>query len=190
MTVRPWRWLFGATPRRCDVGAVVAVAAVAAWATWDASGSWLLALLAADVGGGVVALAMRSTARWYAARPRGLHVAFVAVHLVHVLVAAVVGGASLVWALAVFAYAAAAVVLVRLAPPASAPIAALALVATGAVVHPVLPGLPVFVPLLLLKLVVGFGVHAHRGDRATEVTAAPAADAVRGRDTAAVAPPR
>lgn len=161
--MRPWRWLHGAAPRRCDLLATYAAAAVAAWATWDGSGSWVLALIAADLGGGVVAFATPATARWYAARRRPVHVAFVGLHVLHVVVAASVGGASPVWAAAVFGYAAAAVVLVRLLPAAAALPAAFALVAVGAFVHPVLPGLAAFVPLLLLKLVVGFAVHARRG---------------------------
>lgn len=161
--MRPWRWLHGAAPRRCDLIATYAAAAVAAWATWDVAGSWVLAVIAADLGGGVVAFATPSTARWYAARRRPVHVAFVGVHALHVVVAASVGGASPLWAVAVFAYVAASVVLVRLLPPAAALPVALALVVVGTVVHPVLPGLAAFVPLLLLKLVVGFAVHA-RGD--------------------------
>ncbi|MFN2382561.1 MAG: hypothetical protein ABR561_08500, partial [Guyparkeria sp.] len=88
----------------------------------------------------------------------------------HVVLAASVGGASPVWAVAVFAYAVAAVVLVRLLPPAAALPVAFALVVVAAFVHPVLPGLAAFVPLLLLKLVVGFAVHARRG---AEVAPAP-----------------
>lgn len=159
------RWLHGAAPRRGDLIATYAAALVAAWATWDASGSWVLAAIAADLGGGVVALTTPSTARWYAARRRPVHVAFVGVHVLHVVVAATVGGASPVWAVAVFAYAAAAVVLVRLLPPGAAVQAAFALVVVAAFAHPVLPGLAAFVPLLMLKLVVGFAVHA-RGDAA------------------------
>lgn len=170
MRVRPWRWLHGADPRRCDLIATYAAAAVAAWATWDASGSWVLAVLAADLGGGVVAFATPSAARWYAARPRPVHVAFVGVHVLHVVVAAQVGGASPVWAVAVFAYAAAAVVLVRLLPRAAALPVAFALVVLAAVAHPVLPGLAAFVPLLMLKLVVGFAVHARRS---AEIAPAP-----------------
>lgn len=158
----PWRWWHGAAPRRCDLIATYAAAALAAWATYDAAGSFVLALIAADLGGGVVAFATPSTARWYAARRRPVHVAFVGGHVLHVVVAAIAGGASPVWTVAVFAYAAAAVVLVRLLPPSSALPAAFALVVVGAVVHPVLPGLAAFVPLLLLKLVVGFAVHARR----------------------------
>lgn len=187
--MRPWAWLLGDAPRRCDVLAVALAAAVAAWATWDASGSWLLALLAADLAGGVVALATRSTARWYAARRRRDHAAFVALHALHVVAAAAVGGASLVWAAAVFAYAAAAVALVRLTPSGSALPVALALVAGGAVLHPVLPGLPAFVPLVLLKLVAGFGAQARRGGP-TGGAAAGGAAADRDRDTAGAAPPR
>ena len=161
--MRPWRWLHGATPRRCDLLATYAAAAVAAWATWDATGSWLLAAIAADLAGGVVALVTPSTARWYAARRRPAHVAYVGVHVLHVVAAAHFGGASPVWAVAVFVYAAAAVVLVRLLPSAAALPDAFALVAIGAFVHPLLPGLAAFVPLLLLKLVVGFAVHGRRG---------------------------
>ncbi|MDF1523971.1 MAG: hypothetical protein P1P87_14295 [Trueperaceae bacterium] len=160
--MRPWRWWHGAAPRRCDLMATYGAALVAAWATYDVAGSWLLAVIAADLGGGVVAFATPSTARWYAARRRPVHVAFVGVHVLHVVAAALVGGASPVWAVAVFAYAAAAVVLVRLLPPAAALPAAFALVVVASVVHPVLPGLAAFVALLLLKLVVGFAVHARR----------------------------
>lgn len=160
--MRPWRWLHGAAPRRCDLLATYAAAGAAAWATWDVTGSALLAVIAADLGGGVVALVTPSTARWYAARGRATHVAFVGLHVLHVVVAATVGGASPVWAVAVFAYAAAAVVLVRLTPSATALPVACALVVVGAVVHPVLPGLTAFLPLFLLKLVVGFAVHARR----------------------------
>ena len=169
--MKPWRWLHGAAPRRCDLLATYAAAAVAAWATWDVSGSWVLALIAADLGGGVVAFATPSTARWYAARRRPVHVAFVGLHVLHVVVAANVGGASPVWAVAVFAFAAAAVVLVRLLPPAAALPVAFALVVVAAFVHPSLPGLVAFVPLLILKLVVGFAVHARRDARVAPPTA-------------------
>ena len=168
--MKPWRWLHGVAPRRCDLLATYAAAAVAAWATYDVAGSTVLALIAADLGGGVVAFATPSTARWYAARRRPFHLAFVGLHVAHVVVAAAVGGASPVWAVAVFAYAAASVVLVRLLPPGAALPAAFALVVVAAVVHPVLPGLAAFVPLLMLKLVVGFAVHARRD---AEVARAP-----------------
>jgi hypothetical protein len=160
--VRPWRWLHGAAPRRCDLIATYAAAITAAWATYDASGSWVLAAIAADVGGGVVANATASTARWYAARGRPVHVAFVGMHVLHVVLAAAVGGASPVWATAVFVFAAASVVLVRSVARASALAVASALVVIGSVAFPLLPGLAPFVPLFLLKLVVGFGVHARR----------------------------
>ena len=162
MRVRPWRWLHGAAPRRCDLIATYAAAVAAGWATYDVAGSTVLAVIAADLGGGVVAFATPSVARWYASRQRPVHLAFVGVHVLHVVVAANVGGASPVWAVAVFAYAAAAVVLVRLLPSSAALPAAFALVVVAAVVHPVLPGFAAFVPLLLLKLVVGFAVHARR----------------------------
>ena len=162
MRVRPWRWLHGAAPRRCDLIATYAAAAVAAWATYDAAGSVVLALIAADLAGGVVAFSTPSVARWYAARQRPLHLAFVGVHVLHVVVAAAVGGASPVWAVAVFAYVAASVVLVRLLPATAVLPVAFALVVVAAVVHPVLPGLVAFVPLLMLKLVVGFAAHARR----------------------------
>ena len=162
MEVKPWRWLHGAAPRRCDLIATYAAAVVAAWATWDVAGSWVLAVIAADLGGGVVAFATPATARWYAAQRRPVHVAFVGVHVLPVVVAASLGGASPLWAVAVFAYVVAAVVLVRLLPSTAALPAAFALVVVAAVVHPLLPGFAAFVPLLVLKLVVGFAVHARR----------------------------
>lgn len=153
-------WLYGARPERRDVALSLGLAVVAAADVLRRGHSPWLALVCADVAGGIVANATRSTGEWYAARPAWQRVAFVAVHAAHAWLAAASGGASPAWASALFLVMAVGVGVVRVVPQALAAGTALAVVTLGAIVLPPLPALPAFAALFLLKLVFGFGVHA------------------------------
>ena len=156
-------WFFGRAPERRDVLLVLAVMLASGAAVALGGGSGWLALLAADVGGGVVANTTRATAGWYAARPAWLHVAFVGLHAGHAGLAAWLGGGSPAWVAALMSLTCAGVLAVRCGPRALAPGVGLATVAVGAFLLPALPAAPGFGALFLLKLVFGFGVHARRG---------------------------
>jgi hypothetical protein len=155
-------WFHGTAPCRRDVAATYLASAVVAWTVLDASWPWWLALVAADVGGGVVSSVTRSTGRWYAARSRRTQTTYVGLHLLHLLAIAAATGASLLWATTTFLFVAAAVMAVRTVPPSSALPVAFALVAVGTTVHGHPLDTSAIVPLLMVKLIVGFGVHARR----------------------------
>jgi hypothetical protein len=140
----------------------IGVGAATGLAAFIASGSVWLALLTADVGGGVIANTTSATSRWYAARPRWVHVLFVVLHLAHIALAALWGGGSLAWAAALFGAMITGVAVVRLVPRPMAMTVALAVVVLGASVLAPLPAFPPFAALFLLKLVFGFGLHARR----------------------------
>lgn len=155
-------FLLGNEPRFFDVVATIGVAAATGLVAFLWSGSAWLGLVAADVGGGVIANATESTSGWYAARPRWVHVLFVVLHFAHVALGALWGGGSLFWVAGLFCATSVGVAVVRLVPSQMAMTVALAAVVLGASLLTPLPAFPPFAALFLLKLVFGFGLHAKR----------------------------
>lgn len=154
--------LYGTAPDRREVLLSLGLAVLAAAEVLRQGSSPWLALVCADVAGGIVANTTRSTGAWYAARPAWFRVAFVVLHAGHAALAAWSGGGSWAWAGALFAVMAAGVALVRVVPRGLAMATALAVVVLGSVALSPLPDLPAFGALFLVKLVVGFGVHSRR----------------------------
>lgn len=136
-----------------------AAARPAAVAWWEIA---IVALVGADLAGGVVANFTASTDRYYASRPR-LRIGFLALHVVHpVVLFFVIGGPVEVWA-AIPAYTLAAAFAVNaIRGPAQAPVAA-AFVVVGVLItfswFVIAPPALWFAPLFLVKLVLGFAVR-------------------------------
>ena len=144
------------------VAAIIVVRAAArpaAVAWWEIA---IVAMVGADLAGGVVANFTPSTDRYYAERPR-LRIGFLALHVIHpVVLYFVIGGPIEVW-VAIPAYTLAAAFLVNaIRGPAQQPVAA-ALVVIGVIItfswFVIAPPALWFAPLFLVKLVLGFAVR-------------------------------
>lgn len=155
-------WIHGTSPYRWAIAVSYLAGAVVGWVVLDGSGPWWLALVGVDLGAGVVAHTTTSTAQWYASRSVRAHVWFVVAHLVHLAAMSVAFGVPLAWALTTFAFLASGVVIVRSVPRSAALPVAFAVVAVGTAVHAHPLDTASLVPLLMVKVVAGFGVHARR----------------------------
>lgn len=167
-----WDRFIGPGATRAENGLIVLGGlGLAAWVLWRARHlglDWsplqlaVAALVALDLGGGVIANAAGAAKRWYHRAGQGPrhHLQFVAVHLHPLLIGGLFVGGAAGWRFGaeVYAYLLLAALIIVFTPLGVQRPVALALFGAGLLLAParwpLIPGLDWFVPILYLKLLV------------------------------------